>query len=176
MALYYKDKTGAVIPISSNVDLSNYASKDSVNNLSSDVTRYVRKVDTEVIPHMARPSNGRSDEFGLVSGADILKLDGIEAGAQKNTVTSVNGKTGAVTVTEGITRSTADSLYLTKTSAQSTYQPKGDYVTATQLSQKGYADAAALANKQDKIKIVSTAPTTSSTAGDPDGTIYLVVG
>ena len=103
------------------------------------------------------------------------KLDGIEDGAQKNTVTSVNGKTGAVTVTEGVTKSTADSLYLTKTSAQSTYQPKGDYVTAAQLSQKGYADAAALANKQDKIKIVTTAPTTSSTAEDPDGTIYLVV-
>lgn len=111
-----------------------------------------------------------------ITGELKPKLDGIEDGAQKNTVTSVNGKTGAVTVTEGIPKSTADSLYLTKTSAQSTYQPKGDYVTATQLSEKGYADAAALANKQDKIKIVTTTPTTSSTSGDPDGTIYLVVG
>lgn len=111
-----------------------------------------------------------------LTGELVPKLDGIEDGAQKNTVTSVNGKTGAVTVTEGIPKSTADSLYLTKTSAQSTYQPKGDYVTATQLSEKGYADAAALANKQDKIKIVTTTPTTSSTSGDPDGTIYLVVG
>jgi len=36
---------------------------------------------------------------GLMTGADKTKLDGIAAGAQVNTVTSVAGKTGAVTLT-----------------------------------------------------------------------------
>ena len=36
---------------------------------------------------------------GAMSSDDFTKLSGIETGAQKNTVTSVNGKTGAVTIT-----------------------------------------------------------------------------
>ena len=40
---------------------------------------------------------------GAMSSADFTKLSGIEAGAQKNTVTSVNGATGAVTVTAPVT-------------------------------------------------------------------------
>lgn len=35
---------------------------------------------------------------GAMSSADFTKLNGIETGAQKNTVTSVNGSTGAVTI------------------------------------------------------------------------------
>lgn len=38
---------------------------------------------------------------GLMSAADKLKLDGIQAGAQVNAVTSVAGKTGAVTLVKG---------------------------------------------------------------------------
>lgn len=38
---------------------------------------------------------------GLMSAADKSKLDGIAAGAQANTVTSVAGKTGAVVLTKG---------------------------------------------------------------------------
>lgn len=37
---------------------------------------------------------------GVMSGTDKTKLDGIEAGAQVNTVTSVSNKTGAVTLTK----------------------------------------------------------------------------
>lgn len=37
---------------------------------------------------------------GLMSSSDKSKLDGIESGAQKNTVTSVAGKTGVVTLTK----------------------------------------------------------------------------
>jgi hypothetical protein len=40
---------------------------------------------------------------GLMTGADKTKLDGIAAGAEVNTVTSVNGQTGAVTITSGAT-------------------------------------------------------------------------
>ena len=39
---------------------------------------------------------------GSMSAADKSKLDGIAAGAQVNTVTSVNGQTGAVTVTGAV--------------------------------------------------------------------------
>lgn len=41
-----------------------------------------------------------SSAAGFMSATDKVKLDGIEAGAQVNTVTSVAGKTGAVTVTK----------------------------------------------------------------------------
>lgn len=40
-----------------------------------------------------------ASEAGRMSAADKVKLDGIEPGAQRNTVTSVNGKTGAVSLT-----------------------------------------------------------------------------
>ena len=40
-----------------------------------------------------------ADSAGAMSSADFTKLSGIEAGAQKNTVTSVNGSIGAVTIT-----------------------------------------------------------------------------
>ena len=40
-----------------------------------------------------------STSAGAMSSADFTKLSGIEAGAQKNAVTSVNGSTGAVTIT-----------------------------------------------------------------------------
>jgi len=40
-----------------------------------------------------------STSAGAMSSADFTKLSGIETGAQKNTVTSVNGSTGAVTIT-----------------------------------------------------------------------------
>ena len=39
-------------------------------------------------------------ENGLMSSADKTKLDGVEAGAEKNTITSVQGRTGAVTVSK----------------------------------------------------------------------------
>lgn len=39
-----------------------------------------------------------TDSAGAMSSADFTKLSGIETGAQKNTVTSVNGSTGAVTI------------------------------------------------------------------------------
>lgn len=42
-----------------------------------------------------------TDEAGFMSAADKAKLNGIAAGAQGNTVTSVAGKTGAVTLAVG---------------------------------------------------------------------------
>lgn len=37
---------------------------------------------------------------GLMSSADKAKLNGVETGAQKNTITSVQGRTGAVTISK----------------------------------------------------------------------------
>lgn len=50
-------------------------------------------LDVEVVKVASPTQNGR------MSAADKTKLDGIEPGAQRNTVTSVNNKTGAVTLT-----------------------------------------------------------------------------
>lgn len=46
----------------------------------------------------ASKSTATTSNNGLMSYSDKSKLNGIEAGAQKNAVTSVNGKTGAVTI------------------------------------------------------------------------------
>ncbi|WP_288077329.1 phage tail protein, partial [Pseudomonas sp.] len=46
----------------------------------------------------AMPAEASTTASGFMSAADKLKLDGIQAGAQSNTVTSVAGKTGAVTL------------------------------------------------------------------------------
>lgn len=46
-------------------------------------------------------NNATTSADGAMSAADKSKLDGIEAGAQVNTVTSVAGKTGDVTVSKG---------------------------------------------------------------------------
>ena len=46
-------------------------------------------------------SNATTSAAGLMSSSDKSKLDGIAAGAQVNAVTSVAGKTGAVTLAKG---------------------------------------------------------------------------
>ena len=46
----------------------------------------------------ASKSIATTSNNGLMSYSDKSKLNGIESGAQKNTVTSVNGQTGAVTI------------------------------------------------------------------------------
>ena len=46
----------------------------------------------------AMPAEASTTASGFMSAADKLKLDGIQPGAQSNTVTSVAGKTGAVTL------------------------------------------------------------------------------
>ena len=44
------------------------------------------------------PTPATQTEDGLLTAADKTKLDGVETGAQVNTVTSVNGETGDITV------------------------------------------------------------------------------
>lgn len=100
------------------------------------------------------------DTAGAMSIADKTKLDGIEAGAQVNIVTSVAGRTGEVTLTktdvgldqvdntsdlakpistaaQGALDLKADKTAIadmeTKTNAAATYQPKGDYATKAEI-------------------------------------------
>lgn len=46
---------------------------------------------------LSKYNDATQSASGLMSAADKTKLDGIESGAQRNTVTSVSGRTGAVT-------------------------------------------------------------------------------
>lgn len=49
----------------------------------------------DLISHLAT-----TDTDGLMSSTDKTKLDGIETGAEKNTITSVQGRTGTVTISK----------------------------------------------------------------------------
>lgn len=64
-----------------------------------ELTRKTEIFDTDIIP-IASSTGGlqhaQVGDLNLLSDADKVKFDGIEAGAEKNTVTSVSGKTGAV--------------------------------------------------------------------------------
>lgn len=72
---------------------------DSLGHVSSATA--VTKSDITALGIPAQDTNttygaATSNAAGLMSAADKSKLDGIQAGAQANAVTSVNGKTGAV--------------------------------------------------------------------------------
>ncbi len=82
--------------------------------------------------------------------ANKQKLAGIEAGAQKNTVTSVAGKTGAVTLAKGDVGlgnvdNTADADKPVSTAQQAALDGKVDKVTGKGLSTNDYDDAAVAA-------------------------------
>ena len=74
---------------------------------------------------------------GLLTGADKAKLDGIAAGAQVNTVTSVNGNTGAVNLTAS---SVGAATTAQGTLADSAVQPGDNISTLTNNS--GYITSA----------------------------------
>lgn len=72
---------------------------DSLGHVSSATA--VTKSDITALGIPAQDTNttygeATANAAGLMSAADKAKLDGIQAGAQANAVTSVNGKTGAV--------------------------------------------------------------------------------
>lgn len=77
--------------LTGNLNLKKPEGTDVVN--IDDLNQNMDILDVEVTKLATPSQNGR------MSAADKAKLDGIEAGAQRNTVTSVNSKTGAVTLT-----------------------------------------------------------------------------
>ena len=89
---------------------------------------------------------------GLMSAADKAKLDGIEAGAQVNTVTGVKGsneaeyRTGNVSITKGNVGlgnvdNTADADKPISTAAQTALDGKVDKITGKGLSEANFTDA-----------------------------------
>ena len=89
---------------------------------------------------------------GLMSAADKAKLDGIEAGAQVNTVTGVKGsneaeyRTGNVSITKGNVGlgnvdNTADADKPISTAVQTALDGKVDKITGKGLSEANFTDA-----------------------------------
>ena len=62
--------------------------------------RFVSDTEKSTWNAKASTSVATTSADGLMANTDKAKLDGVQAGAQVNTVTSVAGKTGAVTVTK----------------------------------------------------------------------------
>ena len=106
-------------------------------------------------------------EAGRMSAADKVKLDGIESGAQRNTVTSVNGKTGAVTLTASDVG--ASPTGHTHTFAEITSKPttlSGYGITdAIPASQKGAANGVASLDSGAKVPTTQLPNASKTQAG-----------
>ncbi|CAM4014945.1 tail fiber protein [Geobacillus stearothermophilus] len=108
-----------------------------------------------------------ASEAGRMSAADKVKLDGIESGAQRNTVTSVNGKTGAVTLTSSDVG--ASPTGHTHTFAEVTNKPttlSGYGITdAISSSQKGAANGVASLDGSAKVPTTQLPSASTSAPG-----------
>lgn len=96
------------------IDLGTYATLDVMDQAFS------QKVDKVA---------GKGLSTNDYTTAEKDKLAGVEAGAQKNSVTSVNGQTGAVKINVPDT-----SGLLSKNDADAAYQQKGNYATSDDIS------------------------------------------
>lgn len=104
---------------------------------------------------------------------DVLKLAGIEAGAQVNTVTSVAGKTGVVTLVQGDIASLTSDLALKAPLASPTFTgtvvlPSGTSIGNVDSTELGYLDGVTSA-------IQTQLNGKSSTSHDHSG-VYLPMG
>lgn len=72
----------------------------NVNN-TSDLNKPISTATQTALNSKAGTTVASTSANGLMSSADKIKLNGIESGAQVNTITSVSGKTGAVTLSKG---------------------------------------------------------------------------
>ena len=96
---YIKDSEGSVT--STHIQDGTIKGSDIANNTitaSNLADTYV--TETSANRKYATKSTATTSSDGLISASDKSKLDSIQSGAQKNTVTSVNGRTGAVTIEE----------------------------------------------------------------------------
>lgn len=80
------------------------SSKDTITTINGK-TGAITKADIVALGIPSQDTNttygvATTSSNGLMSTTHVSKLDGIETGAQKNTVTSVSGKTGAVTISK----------------------------------------------------------------------------
>ncbi|RAK21155.1 tail fiber-like repeat protein [Anoxybacillus vitaminiphilus] len=143
--------------LTGNLGLKKPEGTDVVN--IDDLNQNFDILDVEVVKVASPTQNGR------MSAADKAKLDGIEAGAQRNTITSVNGKIGAVSLSAADVG--ASPTGHTHTFAEITSKPttlSGYGITdAIPASQKGAANGVATLDGSTKVP-VSQLPTASTSA------------
>lgn len=99
LSSYIKNSEGSVT--STNIQDGTIKGSDIANSTitaSNLADTYV--TETSANRKYATKSTATTSSDGLISASDKSKLDSIQSGAQKNTVTSVNGRTGAVTIEE----------------------------------------------------------------------------
>ena len=111
----------------------------------------------------AMPAEASTTASGFMSAADKLKLDGIQAGAQSNTVTSVAGKTGAVTLAVGDVSGAAPLASPALTGAPTAPTPAAGNNT-TQLATTAFVAAA-----------IAAAPEAVSSVAGKTGAVTLAV-
>lgn len=111
----------------------------------------------------AMPAEASTTASGFMSAADKLKLDGIQAGAQSNTVTSVAGRTGAVTLAVGDVSGAAPLASPALTGAPTAPTPAAGNNT-TQLATTAFVAAA-----------IAAAPEAVSSVAGKTGNVMLAV-
>jgi hypothetical protein len=88
--------------IETNANNYTHPSTHSPSVISQDANnRFVTDAEKSTWNNKASTATATTTAAGLMSSADKAKLNGVETGAQVNTVTSVAGKTGAVTLSKG---------------------------------------------------------------------------
>lgn len=131
MPLAGGDFTGA-ITVQEPTVAANPATKGYVDSIVASVYKYKGSVASE----SALPKSDQTigDVYNVEDTGDNYAWDG----------TKWDKLAGTVDLSGYLTTANASATYLSKTDAQSTYQPKGDYATTSALATK--ADASALAN------------------------------
>lgn len=124
-------------------------------------------------------SDSSSSTSGLMSAIDKTKLDGIESGAQKNTVLGVKGnsessyRTGNINITKaniglGNVDNTSDLNKPVSTAQQTALDKKVDKVTGYGLSKNDFTDT--LKNKLDGIAKGAQVNSITGVKGSSEGT------
>ncbi|MBB6283834.1 hypothetical protein [Geobacillus subterraneus] len=137
--------------LTGNLGLKKPEGTDVVN--IDDLNQNFDILDVEIVKVASPTQNGR------MSAADKVKLDGIDAGAQRNTVTSVNNKTGAVI------------LAATDVGAET---PAGAQTKANQAeaNAKAYADQQLASHSADYVKHITAAERAAWNSAEANAKAY----
>jgi len=136
----------------------------SVNGKTGEVS--LTAADVGASPSNHTHSVATTSSSGFMSATDKAKLDGIEAGAQKNTVTSVNGKTGVVSLTASdVGAETPDGAQAKADKAEQNAKTYADSkATTAENNAKAYAD-----NKATQAETNAKNASLPRTGGDVTG-------
>ena len=171
--VYTADNVTASWSVSMNIDDNFVVTEHGFDIQSYKITNYVTPYE------LTQGLNGKVDkvtgkELSANDFTDTLKskLDGIESGAQKNTVVSVAGKTGTVTLSKsdvglGNADNTSDSDKPVSTAQQAALDLKADQASVDNVSADIDTINKALDGKADKTD-VDTALSTKANQSDVD--------